>query len=68
MRSLLDLLNKFIGAVIAYGPKNRTKKARNARKARKEARRKSNRGKETRESQHKGEAANDAPNRAPPSS
>jgi hypothetical protein len=31
--SLLDLLNKFIGAVIAYGPKNKTKKARKARKA-----------------------------------
>jgi hypothetical protein len=31
--SLLDLLNKFIGAVIAYGPKNKTEKARKARKA-----------------------------------
>ena len=29
----LDLLNKFIGAIIAYGPKNKTKKARRARKA-----------------------------------
>ncbi len=29
----LDLLNKFIGAIIAYGPKNKTKKARMARKA-----------------------------------
>jgi hypothetical protein len=26
-------LNKFIGAIIAYGPKNKTKKARMARKA-----------------------------------
>jgi hypothetical protein len=68
VRSLLDLLNKFIGAVIIYGPKNKTKKAIKARKARKQARRKNNRGKETRESQHKGEAANDPPNRAPPSS
>ena len=33
MSSPLDLLNKFIGAVIAYGPKNKTTKARNARKA-----------------------------------
>jgi hypothetical protein len=33
MRSPLDLLNKIIGAVIAYGPKNKTKKARKARKA-----------------------------------
>jgi hypothetical protein len=33
MRNPLDLLNKFIGAVIAYGPKNKTKKARMARKA-----------------------------------
>jgi hypothetical protein len=40
MSSPLDLLNKFIGAVIAYGPKNKTKKARKARKARKAARRK----------------------------
>jgi hypothetical protein len=31
--SPLDLLNKIIGAVIAYGPKNKTKKARKARKA-----------------------------------
>jgi hypothetical protein len=30
--SPLDLLNKFIGAIIAYGPK-KTKKARMARKA-----------------------------------
>ena len=30
MSSPLDLLNKFIGAVIAYGPKNKTKKARKA--------------------------------------
>ena len=29
----LDLLNKFISAIIAYGPKNKTKKARIARKA-----------------------------------
>jgi hypothetical protein len=29
----LDLLNKFISAIIAYGPKNKTKKARMARKA-----------------------------------
>jgi len=49
VRSPLDLLNKFIGAVIAYGPKNKTKKARKARKARKAARRKNNRGTETRE-------------------
>jgi hypothetical protein len=40
MSGPLDLLNKFIGAVIAYGPKNKTKKARKARKARKAARRK----------------------------
>jgi hypothetical protein len=33
MSNLLDLLNKFIGAIIAYGPKNKTKKARKARKA-----------------------------------
>ena len=33
MSSLLDILNKFIGAVIAYGPKNKTKMARKARKA-----------------------------------
>jgi hypothetical protein len=33
MSSPLDLLNKIIGAVIAYGPKNKTKKARKARKA-----------------------------------
>jgi hypothetical protein len=33
MSNLLDLLNKFIGAIIAYGPKNKTKKARMARKA-----------------------------------
>jgi hypothetical protein len=33
MSNLLDLLNKFIGAIIAYGPKNKTKKARIARKA-----------------------------------
>ena len=33
MRNPLDLLNKFIGAIIAYGPKNKTKKARMARKA-----------------------------------
>ena len=33
MSSPLDLLNKIIGAVIAYGPKNKTKKARMARKA-----------------------------------
>jgi hypothetical protein len=39
MSSPLDLLNKFIGAVIAYGPRNKTKKAR---KARKVARRKKN--------------------------
>jgi hypothetical protein len=32
MSKLLDLLNKFIGAIIAYGPKNKTKKARMARK------------------------------------
>ena len=36
MRNPLDLLNKFIGAIIAYGPKNKTK----ARMARKAARRK----------------------------
>ena len=29
----LDLLNKIISAIIAYGPKNKTKKARMARKA-----------------------------------
>jgi hypothetical protein len=40
VRSPLDLLNKIIGAVIAYGPKNNTKKARNARKAKKAALRK----------------------------
>jgi len=40
MGSPLDLLNKIIGAVIAYGPRNKTKKARKARKARKAARRK----------------------------
>jgi hypothetical protein len=45
MRNPLDLLNKFIGAIIAYGPKNKTKKARMARKA---ARRKKNCGNETR--------------------
>ena len=33
MTNPLDLLNKFIGAIIAYGPKNKTKKARMARKA-----------------------------------
>jgi hypothetical protein len=33
MNNPLDLLNKFIGAIIAYGPKNKTKKARMARKA-----------------------------------
>ena len=33
MSKLLDLLNKFIGAIIAYGPKNKTKKARMVRKA-----------------------------------
>ena len=33
MRNPIDLLNKFIGAIIAYGPKNKTKKARMARKA-----------------------------------
>jgi hypothetical protein len=33
MSNPLDLLNKFIGAIIAYGPKNKTKKARMARKA-----------------------------------
>jgi hypothetical protein len=33
MRNPLDFLNKFIGAIIAYGPKNKTKKARMARKA-----------------------------------
>ena len=49
MEVVLDLLNKFIGAVITYGPKNKTKKAIKARKARKQARRKNNRGKETRE-------------------
>ena len=32
MSSPLDLLNKIIGAVIAYRPKNKTKKARKARK------------------------------------
>ena len=32
MRNPIDLLNKFIGAIIAYGPKNKTKKARMARK------------------------------------
>jgi hypothetical protein len=44
MSNPLDLLNKFIGAIIAYGPKNKTKKARMARKA---ARRKKTRGNET---------------------
>jgi len=33
MRNPIDLLNKFIGAIIAYGPKNKTKKARMERKA-----------------------------------
>jgi hypothetical protein len=33
LRNPIDLLNKFIGAIIAYGPKNKTKKARMARKA-----------------------------------
>ena len=33
MGSPLDLLNKIIGALIAYGPRNKTKKARKARKA-----------------------------------
>jgi hypothetical protein len=33
MSNPLDLLNRFIGAIIAYGPKNKTKKARMARKA-----------------------------------
>ena len=33
MRNPIDLFNKFIGAIIAYGPKNKTKKARMARKA-----------------------------------
>jgi hypothetical protein len=33
MTNPLDLLNKFIGVIIAYGPKNKTKKARKARKA-----------------------------------
>jgi hypothetical protein len=33
MSSPLDLLNKIIGAVIAYGPRKKTKKARKARKA-----------------------------------
>jgi len=33
MRNPLDLLNKFISAIIAYGPKNKTKKARMAKKA-----------------------------------
>jgi hypothetical protein len=33
MRNPLDFLNKFIGVIIAYGPKNKTKKARMARKA-----------------------------------
>jgi hypothetical protein len=28
----IDLLNKFIGAIIAYGPKNKTRKARMAKK------------------------------------
>jgi len=32
MRNPIDLLNKFIGAIIAYGPKNKTKKARMAKK------------------------------------
>jgi hypothetical protein len=32
MRNPLDFLNKFIGAIIAYGPKNKTKKARMAKK------------------------------------
>jgi hypothetical protein len=33
MSNPLDLLNKSISAIIAYGPKNKTKKARMARKA-----------------------------------
>ena len=33
MTNPLDLLNKFISAIIAYGPKNKTKKARMAKKA-----------------------------------
>jgi len=33
MGSPLDLLNKIIVALIAYGPRNKTKKARKARKA-----------------------------------
>jgi hypothetical protein len=33
MRNPIDLLDKFIGAIIAYGPKNKTKKSRMARKA-----------------------------------
>jgi hypothetical protein len=32
MRNPLDFLNKFISAIIAYGPKNKTKKARTAKK------------------------------------
>jgi len=32
MTNPLDLLNKFIGAIIAYGPKNKTRKARMAKK------------------------------------
>ena len=37
MSNPLDLLNKFIGAIIAYGPKNKTKKARMARKVDRQA-------------------------------
>ncbi len=33
MMNPLELLNKFIGAISAYGPKNKAKKARIARKA-----------------------------------
>jgi hypothetical protein len=33
MRNPLNLLNKFIGAIIAHGPKNKTRNARMARKA-----------------------------------
>jgi hypothetical protein len=32
MTNPLDFLNKLIGAIIAYGPKNKTKKARMAKK------------------------------------
>ena len=32
MSNPLELLNKFIGAIIAYGPKNKTKKAKMAKK------------------------------------